>query len=107
VSHFKPLSLQPLNAIKDKFVYESARTMLLALNQLLNTFTKEYEVVTPSAANTDFPILHNTGRTIQSWSVVHKSAAADIYLSPATMPTNTTLTLRSTVGSVTVRLLLF
>lgn len=100
-----PATLQSLSGIKDKFVYEAIRTLLQVVNSIAASLGNEYPITTPSGANTDFIIQHNLGRVVDSWLVTYKGAACDIYLSPSTQSDNI-LTLRATVASVAIKVVL-
>lgn len=60
-------------------------------------------VITPGAANTDFTITHNLGRVPVGYIVMTKSAACDVYTG-SVLATKTQITLRATVGTVTLKL---
>ena len=105
MSHIKSISLQTLAGIKDAFVYESIKVLRDALNQLIGLLSVEYSATTPGAINTDFTITHNLGRIPDSWLVVYKSAACDVYKSPAAA-TESTLVLRATVAGVNIRMVM-
>jgi len=61
--------------------------------------------VTFNGANTNQSISHNLGKTGVSYIVASKSATCDIYSGSG--DTSSTINLKSTVGGVTVSLLLF
>lgn len=101
----RPIVLQTLSGVRDKFIYEAIRGVRDALNRVLASLGLEYSVTTPATPDTDFVIEHQLGRVVESWLVVHKSAACDLYLSP-TAQTDSRLILRATVASVVIRVVL-
>lgn len=63
-------------------------------------------VVTPPAPNTDFVVTHLLGHLPSGYLVMQKSASVDVYTGSVAAD-NKTLTLRATVGNVTIRLFVF
>lgn len=62
-----------------------------------------FDGVSPGAANTDFPVVHNLGRVPQGWILINIDKAAIIYKG-VTAWTDTTIYLRSNAVTTAVRL---
>lgn len=68
-----------------------------------NVDNRHIRVVTPGAPNTEFSVVHNLGRIPKAFNVVYKNASCDVYDS-GTVWTNTTIFLKCTVATVTIKL---
>jgi hypothetical protein len=61
---------------------------------------------TPALANTDFTVTHNLHRLPAGYLAMEKSAACDVFTG-SVAPTTTQITLRASVGGVTLRIFIF